>query len=579
MSVLGIALIFLQAQLATASGIVTRPGGTEPLAGATVILSPVATALPSSTRTALSQDDGRFTVRDIEPGEYRLQVQSTRYGTAAYGQRKPNGPGAVLSIAAGQRLSDLKVSMVPTGTIAGRVMGRSGEPINYASVQAMSYLYQDGKRVLSVAQTTTTDDRGEYRLFWLLPGKYIVLAAPRSSPNSPGMTAPLRPGEMSRSGELAFAQAMRDIASSALLEATNLVVRLNEDGTIREESWMPSYYPSTTELAQATTVEVAAGATVPGIDVTLGPSPVLKIRGRVTGFVTGSQATVALVARSGGMFVRTINKAASIIDGSFEFAGIAPGTYYLSAQDRSGLSTVPLEILVADRDIESLTLTLTPSIRVSARITVEGTTQGAPELFAGLVGTLQPDSGTPTGSLGPFIVPRSTQFTSGNIMVFSNVPAGGYQFNISQGVLRENGNRLHIKSVHLGREEVSNTVRISPDAGQVLLDVVLTTQTGSVGGVALGRTGDPAANATVVLVPANARRRSALYQAVVTGGDGKFRFQEIPPGDYKLFAWDDIETGAWENPDFMRVFESRGHDVRIVENKRDETSLSVIYNP
>ena len=579
MSALGIALILLQGQLATVSGIVTRPGGSEPLAGATVILSPVASVQPSLTRTALSEDDGRFTLRDIEPGEYRLQIQSTRFGTASYGQRKPNGPGAILTIAAGQRLSDLKVSMMPTGTIAGRIMGRSGEPISYATVQALSYVYQDGKRVLSVAQTTTTDDRGEYRLFWLLPGKYVVLAAPRSSPTSPGTTAPLRPGEIFRSGELALAQAIRDIAPSALLEGTNLVLRLNEDGTVREESWMPSYYPSTTELAQATTLEITAGATVPGIDVTLGPSPVLKIRGRVTGFATGSQATVALVVRSGGMFIRSMNKAASIIDGSFEFAGIAPGTYYLSAQDRSGLSTVPLEIPVADRNVENLTLTLTPSIRVSARITVEGTAHAAAELFAGLVGTLQPDSGTPTGSLGPFLVPRSTQFTSGNIMVFSSVPPGGYQFNISQGVLRENANRLHLKSVLLGREDVSNTVRISPDAGQVLLDVVLTTQTGSVGGVALGRTGDPAANATVVLVPANARKRTALYQAVVTGSDGKFRFQEIPPGDYKLFAWDDIETGAWENPDFMRSYESRGHAVRIVENKSEETSLGVIYNP
>jgi hypothetical protein len=162
--ILGAALIVLQVQLATASGIVTRPGGTEPLSGATVVLTPVASAQAAKTRTTLSEDDGRFTVRDIEPGEYRLQVQSTRYGAAAYGQRKPNGPGAILSITTGQRLSDLKVSMIPTGTIAGRIIGRSGEPIPYASVQALTYLYQEGKRVLSVSQATTTDDRGEYRL-------------------------------------------------------------------------------------------------------------------------------------------------------------------------------------------------------------------------------------------------------------------------------------------------------------------------------------------------------------------------------------------------------------------------------
>ena len=109
--------------------------------------------------------------------------------------------------------------------------------------------------------------------------------------------------------------------------------------------------------------------------------------------------------------------------------------------------------------------------------------------------------------------------------------------------------------------------------------MVLTTETGSVEGVAIDRTGDPAANVTVVLVPATARKRTTLYKSLVTGSDGKFRFQEIPPGDYKLFAWDDIETGAWENPEFMRPYEPRGRAIRVSENGKEAVQLNVIYNP
>ena len=82
-----------------------------------------------------------------------------------------------------------------------------------------------------------------------------------------------------------------------------------------------------------------------------------------------------------------------------------------------------------------------------------------------------------------------------------------------------------------------------------------------------------------MLVPTNARKRTALYKTLVTGSDGKFRFQEIPPGDYKLFAWEDIETGAWENAEFMRPYESRGRAVRVSENGKEEVQLNVIYNP
>jgi len=172
-------------------------------------------------------------------------------------------------------------------------------------------------------------------------------------------------------------------------------------------------------------------------------------------------------------------------------------------------------------------------------------------------------------------------------MTFSNIPPGDYQFNIGQasqgfviqGVPRENGAGLYIKSVRFSREDALGTFHVSSDTSNVVLEVVLTAGTGSVSGTALGRAGDPAASVTVVLVPTTARKRTALYQAVVTGSDGKFGFQEVPPGDYKLFAWDDVETGAWENAEFISVYESRGRSLRVSENSKDDVSLNVIYNP
>jgi uncharacterized surface anchored protein len=278
-----------------------------------------------------------------------------------------------------------------------------------------------------------------------------------------------------------------------------------------------------------------------------------------------------------------INKGASTIDGSFEFAGVLPGLYYLTAQDRTGLAATPIAVLVAERDVENLLIPLSSSTAVSARITVEGVTPGAKDPLASLSGMLKPEINTSLGN-----VMRSALPTPGtNVMTFMNIAPGDYQFDISQasqgyvlqGVTRENNTGLYIKSVRFGREDALGTFHVSSDTTNVVLDVVLTTGTGSVTGTAHGRAGDPAANATVVLVPTNARKRTALYQAVVTGSDGKFGFQEIPPGDYKLFAWDDVETGAWENAEFISVYESRGRAVRVSENSKDDVPLNVIYNP
>jgi hypothetical protein len=579
MQIFGIALLLFQAQLGSASGIVTRPGGSEPLGGALVMLNPVVSSQPSRIRTAISEDDGRFTIRDIEPGEYRLQIQSPRFGSAAYGQRKPDGPGTILSIGAGQRISDLKVSMTPTGTIAGRITGRSGEPLAYASVQALKAVYQDGKRVYAMVQSTNTDDRGDYRLFWLTSGKYLVVAGPRSSPIGPGVNRPLRPGETLRPEDMLF-RAIRAIneyqfTPDSLLAGSNLTKRILEDGSMQEESWMPTYYPATIDRAQATPVDVTAGATVTGINITLGSSPVQRIRGRVSGF-TG-QATVALASGTQGTAGRITANGASTIDGSFEFSGVVPGVYFLTAQDRAGGVSTPIAVLVGDRDVEGVSIAIAPAVQLSVRVTAEGLPQGSLET-SGFAASLRPELDTMQGVLPPNVRAANMLIRLGNALTFTNLSPGNYQLDISPPGLQDNTKPMYIKSMRLGREDALGTFRIGSDTTDTL-QVVLTTESGSVDGVAVGRTGDPAPNTTVVLVPTTARKRLALYQTLVTGNDGRFRFQAIPPGDYKLFAWEDVETGAWANDEFMRAYESRGRAIRVSENTKEEVQLNVITNP
>jgi hypothetical protein len=192
---------------------------------------------------------------------------------------------------------------------------------------------------------------------------------------------------------------------------------------------------------------------------------------------------------------------------------------------------------------------------------------------------LRPDLSTLQGGSPANLRSPNILLGAGTGIAFPNVPPGDYQFNITQNLpYGGSGKTVYVKSMRLGRDDALGTFHISADT-PLVLDVVLTTEAGTIQGVAIGRAGDPAPSATVVLVPATARKRIALYQAVVTGNDGRFRLQGIPPGDYKIFAWDDIENGAWANPEFIRPYESRGRAIHVAENGSDEVQLSVIYNP
>jgi hypothetical protein len=50
----------------------------------------------------------------------------------------------------------------------------------------------------------------------------------------------------------------------------------------------------------------------------------------------------------------------------------------------------------------------------------------------------------------------------------------------------------------------------------------------------------------------------------------------IAPGDYKLFAWDEIEPGAWEDANFLRTYETHGRALTLREGSVEAVSLSSI---
>ena len=78
-----------------------------------------------------------------------------------------------------------------------------------------------------------------------------------------------------------------------------------------------------------------------------------------------------------------------------------------------------------------------------------------------------------------------------------------------------------------------------------------------------------ASNAVVVLVPSlNLRQRSDLYYVRATDGNGQFQIQPIVPGDYKVFAWKDIEPGAWQDPEILQRYENQGQPVSVTSDSK-----------
>src|SRR4051812_40136288 len=150
---------------ARASGLVLEGGTNVPIAGARVVF-----AFRGRSRLPTTTDkDGRYLFEELEPGPYRLTVEKAGY--------VPLDPASVPTfwVVAGQSLDVATVSLKRGGVVAGRILDTFGEPMIDVNVRAV----KPGAAIDLMGEASRTNDLGEFRVFGLAPGQYIIVASPR----------------------------------------------------------------------------------------------------------------------------------------------------------------------------------------------------------------------------------------------------------------------------------------------------------------------------------------------------------------------------------------------------------------
>jgi hypothetical protein len=110
------------------------------------------------------------------------------------------------------------------------------------------------------------------------------------------------------------------------------------------------------------------------------------------------------------------------------------------------------------------------------------------------------------------------------------------------------------------------------------LEIVLATGGGKIEGKIQG----PAAKlgvASVSLIPQGTRRENQSLIKTTFAPGGTFKITDVPPGDYKLFAWKTLPTGADASAEFMSPYEGRGRFITITAGSTlSNISLPLIEN-
>jgi protocatechuate 3,4-dioxygenase beta subunit len=406
---------------------------------------------------------------------------------------------------------DKIVMALPRGSvISGRVFDEFGEPVANAVVNAMRFGYAGGARRYLPAggqnSRDTTDDQGQFRLFGLPPGDYIVSANFRGT-----------------GGEVT-------------------------DPAGEPTGYAPTYFPGTANAAEAQQIRVDVSQEQMGINFALIATRLV----RITGVVNDSQGApvsngaVTLLARDAVRNTMPIAGGAGRIDrtGAFRIGNVAPGRYVLQARTGGNSGEMArMEIAVGAEDVNGVVLITRPGATATGHIVTD--TPEPPPFAANRVSVMaqaaSPQPGVPGGGGGR--VAANWTFEIRNLFDSRFI-----RVNAPQG--------WALRQVLLNGQDVTDTAIDFAQGPSVSgLQVVLTQKLTMVSGSISDARGQPATDAAVVVFPADEKLwyfQSRYIRAARPDQQGRYEIRGLPAyDDYLIALVQGLEDGQAGDPTFL----------------------------
>jgi hypothetical protein len=310
-------------------------------------------------------------------------------------------------------------------------------------------------------------------------------------------------------------------------------------------------------LVNGVTGQPVSGARIQALSVKANPSQLLP-----TGITSGTGAFDLPGATAGKYIVYT--------------PYLSSGTAGPAAPDTVGYVAVEM----SDADINDLRVVAQPAFVINGRITVQGRSPVDSNSDLQKIRLLlnREQNIDPYGNVG---MPNPSGNSGGGPTTvkgngsFAMMKVAPGDFRLTLAGLPPN---TYIKSATLGLNDLLADGLHILSGTTDSLEIILGTDVGEVTGVAVGAKKEVVTNSVVVLVPDSLplRGRVDLYQNTTADTSGRFNFKAVPPGDYKLFAWDYVEPGAWMYPPFLQPYESSGKVIHVTEGKKLETEATVL---
>lgn len=500
----------------------------DALSGATVVGAAVTARGPGPTLKASTDSNGQYAFDHIPEGEYRVSAYKDGYGKGPSGESTPLRR---VRLRVGQQLSGVDFSLTPAAVISGRVLDNANRPLANVRISVLGAGFRHGRPMWWTQTTIRTNDRGEYRIPDLAPGKWFLEARlPMLSVQRP--------------------KARRSISGTA--KGRPLVI----------------FYPGVSEIDAAEALFLTSGEErdlqdirVPAVDTSC-VSADLPANGP-------AKVHVSLVAHTPGW--RTmVGSGLAASPGVIEICGVPWGVYYLqltaSGESGQALGFNQTSFEVGGKDVHLGAVSCDPPLTVPGKMLViedsgseklaKDRLQVGMEAYDRLFGYAGENAGAQVQPSGEFILPKLLNDLYWRVAVMG-LPDGYY-----------------VKSALMaGRDPRREPMH----AGSGELLVTIASDGASLRGKVVDRKEEPVPDALVVLAPSSLPPAGSpeLITTQVADQAGEFEFRSVSPGDYQLIALLQFTLGAGENPAFVRKYFTKETAVSLQPRQSKEVTVIV----
>jgi len=442
---------------------------------------------------ATTDQDGRYRIANVPPGTYEVTPSAPAFVPSDVKEVR----NKTVLVGEDENIENINFALVRGGVITGKVTDADGRPVIQQQVTIFRAEEQQGQppRQSFPNAGGQTDDRGIYRVFGLMPGRYKVAVG--------------------RSDQL-----------------------LNQSFGAQRSTYQQVFHPDATDQAKATVIEVGEGTEAKDIDISLGRAlQTFTVSGRVVDDKGSPAQNIRLgLQRTMGQRAEFVNTFPSTnTQGDFVVEGLIPGKYgiFLLPNQNSAQRLETFTFEVVDQDITGLNLKLVPGASVSGVVVVEGDNKAGIAKFSEL--QLGAYVSNPTGGGGLGSTGRSPIGPDGSFLV-QGLPGGMLNFSVGGVTIPYSTRGFSIARIERDGVRMERGVEIKDGEQLTGIRVVLAYGTGKVRGVVNLENGPPPNGARFYVRVFKSGQPVSNFRPPDVDARGHFLIEDLPAGVYEIQA-------------------------------------------